>query len=57
MVKVRALRYEGSWTVSRISFPYYVYGKLYIALSKDFRDGAKMKALKLIMPWDYKYLA
>ena len=56
MVKVRALRINGDWDIAIIPFVMYLYGKFWLMISDEFRKGANILSLKLIMPWENKYL-
>lgn len=56
MVKVRVLRFNGDWLVAVIPFTTYLYGKFWLAISEEFRKSAGMLSIKLLFPWDEKYL-
>lgn len=56
MVKVRVLRNNGDWDVAVISFVTYLYGKFWLTVSNSFRQASHMLCIKLIMPWEEKYL-
>lgn len=56
MVKVRVLRPDGVWRVAVIPFTTYLYGKFWLTFSEVFRKGANMLSIKLLFPWDEKYL-
>lgn len=56
MVKVRVLRTDGVWHVAVVPFTTFLYGKFWLTVSEEFRKGAGMLSIKLLFPWDEKFL-
>ena len=56
MLKVRVYRYNGECVISRLSFGEYLYGKIMLMISCTFRDGARLHNIKIVFPWQEKFL-
>ena len=56
MLKVRVYRYNGECVISRLSFGEYLYGKIMLMTSRTFRDGARLYNIKIVFPWQEKFL-
>jgi len=55
MIKVRVQREDG-WYIARLTIGEYLYGKFWVTVSDKFRRGARIYNIKIIMPWDAKYI-
>ena len=56
MIKVRVLDTNSVWHVAIVPVSTYLYGKFWLTVSEEFRKGSGMLSIKLLFPWDEKYL-
>lgn len=56
MLKVRVYRYNGECVISRLTLREYLYGKIMLLISPEFRDGARIYNIKIVFPWQEKFL-
>lgn len=55
MIKVRVL-VNGEWKVARVPLYMFLYGKFWMTFSRKFKEGTKIDDIRIIWPWEYKYL-